>query len=144
MITYRIPISGLKKSTNKIYAGEHWSKRKEFKDICFDYARHFCKPVQEFGPYPIQIRYRFVFTSRVLDTTNLTYLVKVFEDALRSLKILKDDSPKYVVRTIIEVVESTKKKTKKAITGMGSAQNAKNEDWLEITAEPCNYILVDI
>ena len=133
MITYRIPISGLKKSTNKIYAGEHWTKRKEFKDSVLGYGQAFFRPIQKVESYPVEIQYKFFFTSRPLDTTNATYLVKCFEDALRTFGIIKDDDPKHVARTVIEVVKIDKKKAAPAITGMGPAQNAKNEDWLEIT-----------
>lgn len=138
MITYRIPISGLKKSTNKIYAGEHWSKRKEFKDSVFSYARYFCRPIKEFGPYPVEISYKFFFTSRALDTLNCAYMAKCFEDALHTLGVLEDDDPKHVAKSCLEVIKIDKKKTALAVAHMGPAQNAKNEDWLEITINKYN------
>ena len=144
MIIYRIPLQGLKFSTNKIYAGIHWAKRKAIKDSCLDYARAFCRPIQEFGPYPIEIRYRFIFASRALDTTNCTFLVKMFEDSFRALGILKDDNPKYVVRTIIEVATISKCSSKDKFNELGGSRNKKEEDYLEITATPCNYLSISI
>jgi len=138
MIVYRIPISGLKKSTNKIYAGEHWSKRKEFKDSVLSYAVHFCRPVQRVDTYPVEIRYKFFFTSRPLDSLNTAYLAKCFEDALHSLGVLEDDDPKHVAKSCLEVIKIDKKKTKTAVVGLGPAQNAQNEDWLEITIKEYN------
>ena len=137
-IKYKIPISGLKKSTNKIYAGEFWSKRKEFKDSVLSYAVHFCRPVEKVESYPVEISYKFFFTSRALDTLNCAYLAKCFEDALHTLDIIEDDDPKHVARSILEVVKIDKKKTKTAVVGLGPAQNAKNEDWLEITIKKYN------
>ena len=143
MIQYRIPLTGLKFSTNKIYAGIHWSKRREIKDSILDYAGAFCRPVKKFGPYPIQICYRFFFTSKPLDTTNCTFLVKMFEDALVSLKILEDDSPQYVARSIIEVVMVPKRKGKKTSYDLGEKEDKKSEDYLEIIATSCNYLSFD-
>ena len=138
MIVYRIPISGLKKSTNKIYAGEHWSKRKEFKDSVLSYAVHFCRPVQRVDTYPVEIRYKFFFTSRPLDSLNTAYLAKCFEDALHSLGVIEDDNPKHVARSVLEVVKLDGKKTAPKSPHVGPAQNAKNEDWLEITIKKYN------
>ena len=63
-------------------------------------------------------------------------MLKVAEDALRAYGILKDDSPKYVRETVIQVhcvVNNQKQKTPGA---SGSKKNAKNEDYLEITIKP--------
>lgn len=132
VIQYRIPITGIKISTNAIYAGIHWTKRKELKDSILSIAGFFCKPVQKVKSYPIEIGYRFIFASKPLDTTNTTFMVKMFEDALCAIGILEDDSPKYVARTIIEVVVVPKKKNKEKSSGLGPQKSKKDEDWLEI------------
>lgn len=135
MISYRIPITGIKASTNKIYAGIHWAKRKELKDSVLSYAVGFCRPVQKAGPYPVEIRYRFVFISRALDTLNCSFVAKMFEDAFRAIGILEDDDPQHVARTILEVVVAPKKKSKKGPHDMGPEKVEKDEDWLEIYIE---------
>ena len=132
MITYRIPITGYKESTNKIYAGVHWAKRKQFKDSILALAGWHCRPIQRVESYPVQILYKFVFGSKPLDSTNCSYLIKCFEDALVAFEIIKDDSPEYVARTIIEVVALPKQKNKKNVGHMGQEKVEKNEDWLEI------------
>lgn len=138
MIVYRLPISGLKKSTNKIYAGEHWSKRKEFKDSVLSYVMAFCRPIQKVESYPVEIRYKFILRSRAIDTLNGAYLAKCFEDSFRAVGILEDDDPQHVARTILEVVKIDKKKTQKKSSDVGQAPNEKNEDWLEITINKYN------
>ena len=60
-------------------------------------------------------------------------MVKMFEDALRSLEILKDDSPKYVTRTIIESYEANSKGNQKEVKSSRSKDvKKKGEDSLEI------------
>ncbi len=140
MIQYRIPLAGIKISTNTIYAGIHWTKRKELKDSCFSIAKYFCRPIQKVESYPVEIRYRFLFVSRPLDTTNTTFMVKMFEDTLCALGILQDDSPQYVTRTIIEVVMVRKEKSKKRSSSMGAQKSKKDEDWVEITIKSINKI----
>lgn len=132
IISYRIPITTLKTSTNKIYAGTHWSKRKTLKDSILDYAAGFCRPVQSVESYPVEIRYRFTFKSRVLDTLNCAYMAKMFEDAFRAIGVIEDDDPKYVARSIIEVVSTPKSKTKE--------KGRKDEDWLEIFIKSINKL----
>ena len=66
-------------------------------------------------------------------------MAKCFEDTLRSLQILPDDSPKYVALSIIEVIEKPRpprqiNKEKDKIFPKGL-----KEDWLEITIEPYEF-----
>lgn len=137
MIKYRIPITGLKISTNKFYAGtSNWNKRKQTKDIVLDYAASFCQPDDPVNSYPVEIGYKFIFSSRALDTLNTAIMAKMFEDALCALKILEDDSPSYVRRSSLEVVKQTAQKGKETHESFGQKGNAKNEDWLEIIIKP--------
>lgn len=136
MIRYLIPLKGLKQSTNKIYAGTHWSKRKSHKDSVLSYANTFCRPVTRIGSYPVQIRYRYFFVTRALDTLNTAYLSKMFEDALRTIGILEDDSPKFVARTILEVVALSTKKGATDGDDVSAKAIRENEDQLEIIIEP--------
>src|SRR3990167_5356300 len=140
-LTYRIPLTSLQEgkkgkrkeehlkfSTNKIYAGTHWGKRKSIKDVIARHAEFFCRPAARIVAYPVEIRYRFCFATRPLDTTNTTALIKMFEDALRTIGILEDDDPAHVVRTIIEVVVLRKPKGSKANDSLGTQENEPYED----------------
>jgi len=137
IIKYQIPLKGLKVSTNTIYAGTHWKSRKEIKDRILDVAESFCQPVQRVRSYPVKIEYRFFFATRPLDSSNCSYMVKMFEDALCSLKIIKDDAPKFVAGTSIEVVTIPIKKGSKEFDAQGQRVNAKDKDLLEITITSC-------
>lgn len=121
-------------STNQIYAGIHWSRRKKIKDDVISFAAAFCRPVQKVDAYPVEITYRFSFASRPLDTLNCAAMAKMFEDALRALGVLEDDSPKYVTRAIIEVVVLPKiaAQDKKTVKHLGKTFRQENEDWLEL------------
>lgn len=136
-IHYRIPLRGLKVSTNKIYAGEHWNKRKQLKDSLISVAGYFCRPVQKVESYPVEISYRFIFGTRALDTLNCAYMAKCFEDAIRALQILPDDSPQYVALSILEVVKKDSSQARSSDKKANKVQpKAAKEDWLEITIEP--------
>lgn len=63
-------------------------------------------------------------------------MAKMFEDAFRSIGILEDDAPKYVARTILEVVINSSKKGKKNTAPQGSQINEEAEDYLEVTITP--------
>jgi hypothetical protein len=83
-----------KVSTNAIYAGIHWRKRKSHKDqmllACIGMKQ--LKPVDK----PVDIRMDFYFKSHALDSSNCSYLAKLLEDCLVKYGVLKDDSRKYV------------------------------------------------
>jgi hypothetical protein len=121
-------------STNKIYAGIHWSQRKKIKDDVIGFAAAFCRPLQQVDTYPIEIKYRFFFVTRPLDTLNCAAIAKMFEDALCALGVIKDDGPKYVTRAIIEVIVLPKlaAQAKKKIGSLGPAHGQESEDQLEI------------
>ena len=135
-IHYRIPLKGIKVSTNKIYAGTNWKSRAEIKNRILDIAESFCQPVQRIKSYPVQIEYKFIFGTKPLDSSNCSYMVKMFEDALCSLKILKDDAPKFVASTFISVVVVPKEKNKTQATASSKKNDAKDKDWLEIIIKP--------
>ena len=136
MIVYKIPLRGVKVSTNKIYAGTNWKSRSEIKNRILDVAESFCQPVQRVKSYPVAIEYRFVFGTRPLDTTNCSIMAKMFEDALCALKILKDDAPKFVASTFIAVSSSAKPKGAEKLDAKSKRDNAKDQDWLEIIIKP--------
>lgn len=132
MIEYRIPLRGLKVSTNEIYAGIHWTKRKQIKDSIASVATGFCRSNKRIGSYPVEISYRFIFGTKPLDTLNTAYMAKMFEDALRSLGILEDDDPAHVTRSVLEVVAVARPKNKKNAAAQSQQAHAEDKDWLEI------------
>ena len=89
----KIPIPQ-KVSTNSIYAGLHWTKRKEHADLYHNYFLEYRnQPIED---YPVDITYIFNFKGKVLDTTNCTYMAKLIEDGLVKNGIIEDDDPKHV------------------------------------------------
>lgn len=101
MISFSIPLLGIKFSTNLLYAGVHWSRRVQYKNDIKILVRQYCKS-EPVSSYPVEITYRFFFSTKALDTTNTAGMAKCIEDALRAIGVLKDDSPKYVRRTVLE------------------------------------------
>jgi hypothetical protein len=63
-------------------------------------------------------------------------MAKMFEDAFRSLGILKEDTPEYVAETILEVVVLPRQKISKAARGQGEKADAKDKDWVEVIISP--------
>ena len=120
-IKYQIPLLGVKFSTNKIYAGTHWMVRREIKDRIFDMAESYCQPVQKIKSYPVEICYKFSFGTKPLDSSNCSAMVKMFEDAMCRIGIIKDDDPRYVSKTSITIIVLPK---------------AKDKDLLEILITP--------
>lgn len=59
-------------------------------------------------------------------------MAKCFEDAFRSIGILKDDSPEYVTRTIIECFKTNKRKGAKKVSFSGTKIDEEAEDYVEI------------
>ena len=59
-------------------------------------------------------------------------MVKCIEDALRAFEILKDDSPPFVTRTIIESSKIDFKKGPAGERNASQKDNKKGEDYVEI------------
>lgn len=134
MITYRVPLLGIKLSTNQSYAGIHWTKRKAIKDSVLSIVFGVCRPVLKVDSYPVDIRYRYVFKTRALDTLNTAIISKMLEDALCSIGVLEDDSPHFVKRSILEVDVLPKEKRSKSSNAQ--RPQAGSEDFVEITITP--------
>jgi hypothetical protein len=62
-------------------------------------------------------------------------MAKAFEDAFRSLEILKDDSPKYVAESRLQVPPLNPEEKQAKINGFRKEKNAQDADWLEIIIE---------
>jgi hypothetical protein len=99
-----------KVSSNKIYAGAHWSKRNKLKEGYLYLTKNAfqkLKPVEGL----VDIEFDFYFTRNALDSSNCSYMAKMLEDCLIEWKALKDDTIKYV-RSI--KLTSSKSKPKEA------------------------------
>lgn len=59
-------------------------------------------------------------------------MAKMFEDAFRTLGILQDDSPKFVNKSVLEVIEIPRSKARKGINIQGKKVNEEDEDYVEI------------
>lgn len=146
LIHYQVPLKyflkknkgsrSLKISTNKIYAGIHWGQRKSIKDRIYDTAERFCRPIQAIESYPVEISYRFIFGTRPLDTLNTAYMAKMFEDSLRALGVIKDDTPRYVKKSSLEIIVVSPQERKEMEKSSGIQANAADYDILEIIITP--------
>jgi hypothetical protein len=73
-------------STNKIYAGVHIEKK-------------------------IELEFIFYFKSRVLDSSNCSYMGKLLEDCLVAHGVLQDDTIKYVDKVSYQSLRGNQNKT---------------------------------
>jgi hypothetical protein len=86
-------------STNAIYAGLHWAKRKKAKD---DALKATMATVRSEGVTAAGSRVDLIFTPQVgkgvrkRDTSNNSMTAKLIEDALVKAGVLKDDTEQYV------------------------------------------------
>lgn len=87
-------------STNAIYAGLHWAKRKKAKDDAVIAVKAAVNQLDI--DIPISTRVDLVFTPqlgkgvRKRDTSNNSMTAKLVEDALVKAKVLHDDTDEYV------------------------------------------------
>jgi len=103
-----------KVSTNQIYAGIHWAKRKKLVDLFHKaFLEHRKLKVEH---YPVDINYIFTFKTKPLDTTNCTYMVKCLEDGMVKNGILEDDNPAHVSFTGIYSQKGSKDEVQIIIT----------------------------
>ena len=96
-----ITINNLPKiSTNEIYAGVHWTKRKKHKQdfLLLTNGMKRLKPVEGI----VDLEFVFTFRRNALDSSNNSYCAKILEDCLVHHKILKDDTIKFVRKISME------------------------------------------
>jgi len=103
-------------STNAIYAGMHWAKRKKAKDEALAAT---LEAVRGAGMGSVAGRVDLVFRPRLgkgvrrRDTSNNSMSAKLIEDALVKAGVLTDDTEEHVRRVIHEPAEIDRK----AVTG---------------------------
>lgn len=91
----------IKESSNKIYAGMHWIRRKKLKDSYLwltkgPFSR--LKPVKE----KVNLQFDFFWGVRPLDSSNCSFMAKMIEDCLVAHGILENDTINHVGKIIIE------------------------------------------
>jgi hypothetical protein len=91
-----IILKGLPKhSLNSIYAGKHWTKRKQDKDTYSLLIKSAFKSV--FSKDKVyEVSYEFNFKGKPLDVSNTVYMLKMIEDVL-----FEDDTYKIIPKLII-------------------------------------------
>ncbi|MFG6159647.1 hypothetical protein ACGTNG_12645 [Halomonas sp. 1390] len=95
-------------STNAIYAGVHWAKRKKAKDAALAAT---LEAVRGIGLGAVDGRVDLVFRPRLgkgvrrRDTSNASMTAKLIEDALVKAGVLADDTEAHVRRVILEPAE---------------------------------------
>ena len=91
----------VKISTNAIYAGVHWTKRKKLKDSYLWLTKG---PFKQLKPAEgrVDLSFTFFWAGRSLDSSNCSFLCKMFEDCLVEYGVLKDDTIKHVAKISME------------------------------------------
>ena len=80
-------------STNKIYAGIHWTRRNKHKEAVRGLGYLVKGKITEF---PVKLKFTFKLKGRVLDCSNLSYMGKMYEDMFVKSGLIPDDTPKYI------------------------------------------------
>lgn len=83
----------------------HWKRRKELADLYHMEVLEL-KGKLKVTKYPVEIFYDWHFKKNPLDTLNCAFMSKMIEDGLVAVEVLKDDSPQYVKRTVLESRQS--------------------------------------
>lgn len=91
-------------SLNKIYAGVHWSKRKELADLF--HSEFLDKKNLKVKQYPVWILYEFHFKKNALDSLNCAFMAKCLEDGMVTQGILKGDAPDLVHASMLTTQKS--------------------------------------
>jgi len=102
-------------STNKIYAGSHWTKRKKYADYFHLIVLSDCKSLEPIHD-KVDLSFVFSFNCRWFDSSNCTFMAKCLEDWIKKAWIIKDDSMSYVGKFTCESVKGTENKVNMFIT----------------------------
>lgn len=107
----QITIKDLPKySSNKIYAGLHWTQRKKIKESFLWLTKSAFSRLQPIESL-VDLEFEFYFVKNALDSSNCSFMAKMLEDCLVEFGVLKSDTIKHVRRVILQ---SNKSKAKDA------------------------------
>lgn len=104
--SFKIETDIIKISSNKIYAGEHWRKRKKLKDNYLFLTNSF-KTLPKLD-FKVNLYFSFYFKKNALDSSNCFYMAKILEDCLVHHQVLQDDTVKYVGQVSCESKKGNK------------------------------------
>lgn len=109
-VTLFVPV--MPRSTNAIYAGTHWAKRKKEADAVHDYVARVAAEmaVAPFsGPVHISMRPSLGKGVRARDVSNYSYAYKLIEDGLVGAGLIAgDEADKVAAMTILAPVVDRK------------------------------------
>ena len=91
----RIKVEYIGPSTNKIYAGMHWTKRKAHADDAH-FATKLAAKGHDSVSKPVFLVFQPMIRGRAYDCSNYSFTCKMIEDGLVKCGILADDTNKYV------------------------------------------------
>lgn len=94
-----------KVSANAMYAGLHWTKRKELADL---YHMALIEHRGTKWPTPAHLSFTFSFKGKLLDCSNTFFMAKMLEDSMVVNGIIPDDTPAYVASITVRVLKGTK------------------------------------
>ena len=120
----------LKVSTNVIYAGVHWRKRKSHKDMYRWEVMRVVKAmkIKPVKTYPSYLKFTFYFDKNLLDSSNCSYMAKLIEDSLVHEKIFVNDTPQYVSVVSNESKRGDKGKNKIVLEVFHDTKNDDKRD----------------
>jgi hypothetical protein len=98
----------VKVSTNKIYAGVHWTVRAKHKELFYYELLKQKRTLSKAQNSPVEITFIFRFKSRSLDSSNCSYMAKMIEDSLVKLGVIENDTIKFV-KSVKYISEQDKK-----------------------------------
>jgi len=104
----QLKIDWMGPSTNAIYAGMHWQKRKRIADeahLATKIAARGCRMAVS----AVSISFQPMIRGRCYDTSNHSFAAKCIEDGLVRAGVLPDDTNRWVKRIIINAPEKIKK-----------------------------------
>ena len=102
ILTYEVP-KEFKASTNAIYSGIHWRKRKVIVDYFHWISFEDCREVGKID-FLISLRFKFYFKSKYLDHLNLAFMSKAIEDWFVKNWLLDDDTNKFISEVNLKTV----------------------------------------
>lgn len=99
-------------SLNEWYSSNHWTARNEQKK---EWSNLFVKVINDNKPLPME-EYRIeLHVNSRHDPSNTITVIKLFEDTLKSLGYIIDDSPKYCKEIVIKPDKTLENKSFKII-----------------------------
>lgn len=111
-MTYEYNIKENPISLNDWYGSRHWGIRKKQKDTWF---KIFKDAISDNPPEKI-VKYRLELSVNSRhDPSNTITIIKIFEDTLKELGYIIDDSPKYCKEIILRPDENLPKKSFKLL-----------------------------